>query len=140
MPHISIIAKNFDESDNLVRFDIVCESNAFKGSIIDFFAYPDEFKEFAQELLRFPFESKEQVVYNTFNDKIEGQKYAYDLRLEVSLKDSAGRVNFAVHIRDQDNQECIFSDIVEVQSLHEFAKQLLAADFTELNRVQWPEK
>ena len=105
--------------DNLAHYTLVAENDSYKGTG-EFFQYADVFREFAQELLAFPFESKLPVCLDATDQGV---------MIEVSLKDLAGAVACTCSAAS-DGGQMSFTDSVEVEALHHAARKLLAADFS----------
>ena len=82
MLSIKLIA--IDDGDNTVKFDIKFSNHAVTCSL-EFYAYADVFKTFAQQLIDFPKNIKDVVVFEIGEDN---PKCAYYLLVKIFFDDS----------------------------------------------------
>lgn len=105
------------DSDNYGRIIVIVENDEFKGTA-QFWANSDVFEEFAHKLAHFPFESKEPVVFEDDN-----------VRLEVSLFDKLGKINMKFVLAGEEGDSLILNErSAEVGTLNRFAMELRSLD------------
>lgn len=127
-----IITGNGAKAHDTVEYSLEAETSDFKGRA-SFYGDPDLFKEFAKQLLDFPFTTKETIVFKDAEGPLQSTV------LEAGLLDQKGHISFTVEVRDDlTNYSARFGDrSVEAEELHGLAKSLLNTDFRERNVVEW---
>jgi hypothetical protein len=121
------------EDDILVHYTLIAETETHR-STLEFYEYAETFTEFCDKLRRFPFENREAVTYKLGYWK----NSPYELSLQLSLVDGAGRIIFRVETNDiVNNQISKFEDYVETQSLQELASKISNTNFSVKTELNW---
>lgn len=129
---ITISGRGADPDDSIVEFTVVAETADYKGTM-SFYGYADVFDDFARQLLDFPFESKKPV---TFSDT-EGYVPSKQPIFHIELADAAGHIELTVKTEDEFANYARFTSLVETESLHNFARMLMHADFRNETAISW---
>jgi hypothetical protein len=131
--NIIITSGYVDPDDQMIEFRVAIEGQDFKGATT-LYGDRDCFTDFAQRILKFPFESEAPITF-------EGFLYAGEpcLRIELILKEAVGLIDIIVTIKDTEaGNSAQFSDSsVSTQALHRFARILLRTDFTQLQTIEF---
>lgn len=123
---ISIVGDGEVSDDHIVHYVLCAENSLFKGTY-DFYGYADNFEELHARLMKFPFESKERVIF--VND---------ELKMTVSLYNLRGAISFRVAVRDHEGNSIDFADNdMETEALHKFANKLNHTDFSKPVEFAW---
>lgn len=122
---ITIKSSGFLDDDTYGLVTLIVESERFKGTG-EFWANEDVFDNFVSELLKFPFESKENIIFVTDN-----------LKLEISLLDMAGRINLHFSISDDQNSLEYDDQSAEAEMIRKLAQSLSTLDISNPNQLTW---
>lgn len=122
---LHLIGRILDEPSNYAYFRMIVENEKFKATV-EFYAETDSFKKFATQLEKFPFESKDPVSLD-----------CGELKLDISLADSYGRINFKVSITDWDHNKVSFTDRSVVTADLQALAMKLKSPMTDKIEVSW---
>jgi len=120
------ISSSDEDDERIVKYVFRAENNDFKGTI-GFYGYADIFKQFAYDILEFPFKMADPVEFN-----------ADGLSVIISLIDPVGRINLNVSIKDDENNFIEFNDTdIETEALQRFSSDLSNVDFSKEISIEW---
>lgn len=124
---ITIHSSGEDEHDDYnVTYIMLAENKNFKGTV-EFYEFDNCFKEFAAEILKFPFESRQPITFD-----------ADGIKITILLANEVGSIRTSFTMRDEDNNLLKFSDTsIEVGDLHKLAKTLLNHTFSIKSSFTW---
>lgn len=129
---ITITSNYIDPDDQMIEFRFTAETPDFKGATT-IYGYQDAFKDFANQILTFPFEMKNPVIF-------EGHLYVDEpcLRMEIILREETGLIDTVITLNDgESGNSAKFSDSsMRTQTLHDFARTLLRTDFTQMQTLE----
>jgi len=115
---IRINVVGIDQEDGYIKYEIYF-NNGFCASTLEFFGYPDEFKEFSIDLIDFPKSTDDKVIYELGEKE---NQWAYHLLIQAYCVEPNGRS--AIKIESTKNgtgldfHDCKFELESEVASIN----------------------
>lgn len=115
---IRIKVVGVDQNDGYIKYEIYF-NNGFCAVTLEFYGYPDEFKEFSIQLIDFPKTASDKAIYELGE---KGNQWAYHLLIQAYCVESNGRS--AIKVESTNNgvgpgfHDCKFEIESEVASIN----------------------
>lgn len=134
---IAIKVLNIDEGDQTIHYQLFL-SNGKCSSTIDFYGYPDEFKEFATELSGFP-QSINHIVNYELGER--DSNWAYYIQLQAKCVEVNGQSIIKIDTLNYGNEgdfnHSIFAIAIEPASINQIGRNLSSWNPLESTEFAW---